>query len=150
MQLNVMHQAIGLYKFATYNPLGRLRLMGPVAEELFIAPQDISTTDPTRAADLYQGYYSLRGYTVNCSGQSPFEMKGQPQKWEEALHEFGWLKHLRAAETSVSRIQARTLVEDWLRAYGSLHGMTADPTICLLYTSPSPRDLSTSRMPSSA
>ena len=25
-----------------------------------------------------------------------------------------------------------------------------DPTACLLYTSPSPRDLSTSRMPSSA
>ena len=25
-----------------------------------------------------------------------------------------------------------------------------DPTVCLLYTSPSPRDLSTSRMPSSA
>ena len=28
--------------------------------------------------------------------------------------------------------------------------MKADPRICLLYTSPSPRDLSTSRMPSSA
>ena len=26
----------------------------------------------------------------------------------------------------------------------------ADPYVCLLYTSPSPRDLSTSRMPSSA
>ena len=129
MQLNLMHQAAGLYKIATYNPLGRLSLMGSTAEELFIAPQDISTTDPTRASDLYQGYYSLRGYTVNCGGQSPFEIKGQPQKWEEALHEFGWLKHLRAAETSVSRIQARTLVEDWLRAHGSLHGMTATPLI---------------------
>ena len=29
-------------------------------------------------------------------------------------------------------------------------GETEDTTICLLYTSPSPRDLSTSRMPSSA
>ena len=29
-------------------------------------------------------------------------------------------------------------------------GTTADPAACLLYTSPSPRDLSTSRMPSSA
>ena len=33
----------------------------------------------------------------------------------------------------------------------SLHTMLADEAICcLLYTSPSPRDLSTSRMPSSA
>lgn len=129
MQLNLMHQAIGLYKFATYNPLTRLRLMGPTADELFIAPQDISTTDPTRASDLYQGYYSLRGYTVNCSGQSPFEIQGQPHAWEEALHEFSWLKHLRAAETSISRIQARTLVEDWIRTHGSLRGMTAEPLI---------------------
>ena len=29
-------------------------------------------------------------------------------------------------------------------------GLVNNPTICLLYTSPSPRDLSTSRMPSSA
>ena len=34
---------------------------------------------------------------------------------------------------------------------GGWHGLAADPAYgCLLYTSPSPRDLSTSRMPSSA
>ena len=32
----------------------------------------------------------------------------------------------------------------------SLHNVIVTPYICLLYTSPSPRDLSTSRMPSSA
>ena len=36
--------------------------------------------------------------------------------------------------------------DDWLFGYGSL---IWNP-VCLLYTSPSPRDLSTSRMPSSA
>ena len=30
------------------------------------------------------------------------------------------------------------------------HNLKRDPECCLLYTSPSPRDLSTSRMPSSA
>ena len=34
-----------------------------------------------------------------------------------------------------------------VRYYGQLHGLDGN---CLLYTSPSPRDLSTSRMPSSA
>ena len=56
------------------------------------------------------------------------------------------------------------LIGGWVREYmgknaapadGSVHfiaGSTCDPdlAICLLYTSPSPRDLSTSRMPSSA
>ena len=129
MQLNVMHQLTSLYKIVSYNPLARFRLLGAAASELLIAPQDISTADPTRASDFYQGYYSLRGYTVNCGGQSPFEVQGQPQKWEEALHEFAWLNHLRAAETSVSRIQARTLVEDWISTHGSLRGMTAEPCI---------------------
>ena len=33
---------------------------------------------------------------------------------------------------------------------GDIHLLVAGDTSCLLYTSPSPRDLSTSRMPSSA
>ena len=33
---------------------------------------------------------------------------------------------------------------------GSVHAIDYDTKACLLYTSPSPRDLSTSRMPSSA
>ena len=42
----------------------------------------------------------------------------------------------------------RTLVDTMGCAMG---GFVSDPAkICLLYTSPSPRDLSTSRMPSSA
>ena len=37
------------------------------------------------------------------------------------------------------------------RQQAKLHGLAADTGVgCLLYTSPSPRDLSTSRMPSSA
>ena len=44
---------------------------------------------------------------------------------------------------------------DWLKAAQSqkeeyLNDLTTLIKICLLYTSPSPRDLSTSRMPSSA
>ena len=41
---------------------------------------------------------------------------------------------------------------DHTRAVAQLAGATVldSPTACLLYTSPSPRDLSTSRMPSSA
>ena len=40
------------------------------------------------------------------------------------------------------------LAADFLQAIGFLG--TDGPRTCLLYTSPSPRDLSTSRMPSSA
>ena len=36
------------------------------------------------------------------------------------------------------------------KVFTNIHSATVDPKSCLLYTSPSPRDLSTSRMPSSA
>ena len=38
----------------------------------------------------------------------------------------------------------------FLSQIDKLGGGALDPRFCLLYTSPSPRDLSTSRMPSSA
>ena len=41
-------------------------------------------------------------------------------------------------------------VGDHLRAARAFEAVVAGDTGCLLYTSPSPRDLSTSRMPSSA
>jgi len=41
-------------------------------------------------------------------------------------------------------------VYSWRRQERVDHGLESGLTTCLLYTSPSPRDLSTSRMPSSA
>ena len=48
-------------------------------------------------------------------------------------------------KTTVAKAMLEELGADYIVVNGSLHG-----NICLLYTSPSPRDLSTSRMPSSA
>ena len=54
------------------------------------------------------------------------------------------------------RVPAMILTEDDLKCHLFARLLqipelsVAQPTICLLYTSPSPRDLSTSRMPSSA
>ena len=45
----------------------------------------------------------------------------------------------------------REIIDNAIRAAGSApSGANKQPWHCLLYTSPSPRDLSTSRMPSSA
>ena len=42
------------------------------------------------------------------------------------------------------------LPEDWTQVHNYIINENEIDGICLLYTSPSPRDLSTSRMPSSA
>ena len=63
------------------------------------------------------------------------------------------LKHLRATMDSVREVTgldalAAQITE--LEAQASVPNLWDDPEACLLYTSPSPRDRTRSRMPSSA
>ena len=65
-------------------------------------------------------------------------------------------RQLSAAERNYSQTQREALAVVWAvrrlhkYLYGSKFRIVTDHKACLLYTSPSPRDLSTSRMPSSA
>src|ERR1700722_18459375 len=83
-------------------------------ERLVIAPSDIRTADPISARDIYAGYFAFAGRTVDAHGRSPFEIQPPSPGWAEALHGFGWLRDLAAANTSLSRANAQALVEDWL------------------------------------
>ncbi|MDH7799487.1 MULTISPECIES: heparinase II/III family protein [unclassified Beijerinckia] len=85
---------------------------GPRA--LAIAPQDIRTTDPAIADDIYAGHFHFAGRIVDSHGTSPFDFTEAPQEWETALMGFAWLRHLRAAETALARANARSLVDEWI------------------------------------
>ncbi|MBO0734484.1 MAG: heparinase II/III family protein [Methylocapsa sp.] len=110
--------------FALWRALGpalrfALGLWRRTPERLLIAPQDIRTCDPTIAADIYAGYFAFGGKIVNAHGRSPFELEPVSPEWARALAGFGWLRHLRAADTAVSRANARVLVEDFLTLAGT-------------------------------
>lgn len=81
---------------------------------LLIAPQDIRTADPTIASDIYGGYFALGGKAVQLRGQSPFEIEPPSPGWSRNLMGFGWLRHLRAADSPLTRANAKALVGDWL------------------------------------
>lgn len=87
-------------------------------ERLLIAPQDIRTSDPTLATDIYAGYFAFSGKIVNAHGRSPFELEPGSAAWARALASFSWLRHLRAADTAVARANARALVDDFLTLAG--------------------------------
>jgi uncharacterized heparinase superfamily protein len=95
--------------FATF---ATLRAKAP--ERLLIAPQDLRTTDATIASEIYSGYFALAGKVVHLRGLSPFEATAPSQNWARALASFGWLRHLRAADTALARANARALVSDFL------------------------------------
>jgi uncharacterized heparinase superfamily protein len=89
-------------------------------DRLVIAPQDVRTADPTRAAEIYASRFAFAGKVVISDGRSPFEMLSPSSEWAEVLHGFGWLRHLRAAESAITRANARALVDEWIGLQNSL------------------------------
>jgi uncharacterized heparinase superfamily protein len=90
------------------------RLWPGRTDRLIIAPHDLRTADATRAAEIYAGRFVFAGKIVNCHGRSIFDLEPPSEDWEVALLGFGWLRHLRAADTALTRANARALVEDWV------------------------------------
>ena len=72
-------------------------------DRLVIAPQDVRTADPTRAAEIYAGRFAFAGKVVICDGRSPFEMLSPSDEWAAALHGFGWLRVRQTACRSGQR-----------------------------------------------
>lgn len=83
-------------------------------ERILIAPQDLKTSDPTAAGDIYSGYFAFAGKIVSTGGNSPFAAPSPSRAWSEALMGFGWLRDIRAADTALARANARTMVGDWI------------------------------------
>ena len=84
------------------------------ADRLLIAPQDLRTADATRASEIYAGRFAFAGKVVVGDGRSIFEMEPPSDDWAAALLGFGWLRHLRAAESGITRANARALVDEWI------------------------------------
>ena len=101
------------------HPLLRWRFTPAMADRLLIAPQDLRTADPTRASEIYAGRFAFAGKIVICDGRSPFEIEPPSEEWQDQLLGFGWLRHLRAADSSITRANARALVDEWISLQGS-------------------------------
>ena len=95
--------------------IGLLRARGP--QRLVIAPQDIRTSDPTVADDIYAGYFAFGSRIVDARGSSPFAIVPPTPDWEAGLLGFGWLRHLRASQTDLARENARALMREFLALY---------------------------------
>jgi len=105
-------------------PLMRWRFGSPKTDRLLIAPQDLRTADATHAGEIYAGRFAFAGKVVICDLRSPFEMTPPSEEWAVALLNFSWLRHLRAADSAITRANARSLVDDWITLQGSWHPLS--------------------------
>ncbi|RAK30076.1 putative heparinase superfamily protein [Falsochrobactrum ovis] len=103
-------------------PLYRWRFTGFTPERILITPPDLRVADPQLAQEFYHGRFALAGRLVETGGRSPFAVEPPTPEWEKALHGFGWLRHLKSANTELATANARVLVDDWMRLYGKRIG----------------------------
>src|SRR6202521_1827610 len=103
------------------HPLLRWNILPSKTDRLVIAPQDLRTADATRAAEIYAGRFAFAGKVVICDGRSPFEIVPPSEEWAVNLLSFGWLRYLRAAESGITRANARALVDEWIALQGAWH-----------------------------
>ena len=119
------------------SPLRRIMLAGMAslsypgtrAEQLLLAPQELRTADPSFATELYNGHFGLAGKLAEVDTESPFEIDPPSEGWARELYGFGWLRHLRAAGSELSREQAKVLVNDFIAPKRWLPGLAWQPEI---------------------
>jgi uncharacterized heparinase superfamily protein len=99
----------------------RWRFSPAKTDRLVIAPQDLRTADATRASEIYAGRFAFAGKVVICDRRSPFEMTPPSDEWAVMLLSFSWLRHLRAADSAITRANARSLIDDWINLQGMWH-----------------------------
>lgn len=127
---------------ATGGSVALSRMWPGRTDRLIIAPHDLRTADATRAAEIYAGRFVFAGKIVTCHGRSIFDLEPPSEDWEVALLGFGWLRHLRAADTALTRANARALVDDWIsnaarkRSIGRRPDVLARRVISLLSQAP--------------
>src|ERR1700729_2274495 len=111
------------------HPLLRWPLPIFKADRLLISPQDLRTADATRASEIYAGRFAFAGKVVVCDGRSIFEMEPPSDEWAAALLGFSWLRHLRAADSAITRANARALVDEWIELQGAWHPVGWRPDV---------------------
>ncbi len=111
------------------HPLLRWSLPILRSDRLLIAPQELRTADATRATEIYSGRFAFAGKVVICDGRSIFEMEPPSDEWAAALLGFGWLRHLRAADSANTRAYARALVDERIDLQGAWHPVGWRPDV---------------------
>jgi len=120
--LFILHRLFrGLIGWINAQQLVRWRFGAASTDRILIAPQDLRTADATRAGEIYAGRFAFAGKVVICDRRSAFEISPPSDEWAVMLLSFSWLRHLRAADSAMTRANARSLIEEWISLQGSWH-----------------------------
>jgi len=110
--------------------ISALRFVGTTPDRLLVAPIDLRAADAHIATEIYAGRFPLAGNQLENGGASPFLISHPSTAFTANLHEFSWLRHMRAADHDLAAANGRSLVDDWIAAYGrNLNSIAYRPDI---------------------
>lgn len=107
--------------FAFANGLYRATLRGPLPDAIVLSPPEYRPAMPELGARIAAGRFDLAGGHLTAGAASPFALPAPSDEFAEALHDFGWLRHLAAAGDADGAAIARGHVADWLELCGRWH-----------------------------
>jgi uncharacterized heparinase superfamily protein len=119
----------GAFRRFMLSSMASIAYPGTKAEQLLLAPQELRTADPSFATELYNGHLGLAGRLAEVNIDSPFEISPPTEAWARELYGFGWLRHLRTADSELSREQAKAFVRDFIVLKRSHHSLAWKPEI---------------------
>ena len=100
-------------------PIYPFTLAGGAPEAPAVVPPDPWPGDPLRGAAIRSGRFSFAGHSMTCA-TDPWAaaiIDGYPLRWQRAMHEFSWLRDLRALGGDDARQAARTLTAAWINQH---------------------------------
>ncbi|MDA0661725.1 MAG: heparinase II/III family protein [Proteobacteria bacterium] len=110
-----------LYGTVFATPLYGVTLLRRSPAQLANVPPDSWPGDASRGAAILGGVFTLAGTRLRPE-VSPWDETDAAPAWREALHEFLWLRDLRALGGDDARRCARDLTEEWLERHDSCSG----------------------------
>ena len=102
-------------------PLYRWRFSSNNAAKIISSPLDLRPGNSELARNYYGGQFTFAGETVETNGSSPFTLEVANTEWMEELHNFRWLRHLRAANSELAKSNAVAHISDWIDLWGTRH-----------------------------
>lgn len=101
-------------------PLYPLTLAGNTPDAPAVVPPDPWPGNPARGKEIRDGRYAFEGHTLT-NVRDPWiaaSNERHPLRWQRVLHEFVWLRDLRALGGDDARQTARKLTKAWIDHHG--------------------------------
>jgi len=107
----------------------QLTLRGPMPDTIAVNPPELRPARTQTGEDILAGLFSFAGSRLKGPPAVIFRLDPPSPTFAEALHGFGWLRHVAATPDQRRTQVAQTLVQAWLDACGTWHPVAWQPHV---------------------